>query len=38
MRMFGPGPFGFPRIAPKGGIKIGDAYFEEGTVLSVNPQ
>lgn len=36
--MFGPGPFGFPRVAPKGGIIIGSTHFEEGTVLSVNPQ
>ncbi|KAL9075851.1 MAG: hypothetical protein Q9157_003841 [Trypethelium eluteriae] len=38
LRMFGPGPFGFPRIASNGGITIGDRHFAEGTVLSVNPQ
>lgn len=25
------------RIAPKGGIDIGDCYFPEGTTLSINP-
>ncbi len=37
-RMFGPGPFGFPRVAPKGGITIGTRHFPEGTTLSINPQ
>ncbi|KAK0615337.1 cytochrome P450 [Bombardia bombarda] len=38
LRKFGPGPFGFPRVAPKGGIDIGGRHFPEGTILSVNPQ
>jgi cytochrome P450 len=38
MRMFGPSPFGLARVAPEGGITIGDTYFPKGTVLSINPQ
>ncbi|KAK7915176.1 hypothetical protein PG985_012879 [Apiospora marii] len=38
LRMFGPGPFQLPRIAPKGGITIGSRHFPAGTVLSINPQ
>ncbi|OTA81553.1 hypothetical protein M434DRAFT_380111 [Hypoxylon sp. CO27-5] len=37
LRMFGPGPFGLPRRAPKGGITIGNHHFPEGTILSINP-
>ncbi|KAJ5552488.1 hypothetical protein N7494_001866 [Penicillium frequentans] len=28
---------GYPRVAPSGGITIGDTFFAEGTILSVNP-
>ncbi|KAJ6110130.1 hypothetical protein N7486_002365 [Penicillium sp. IBT 16267x] len=28
---------GYPRVAPSGGITIGDKFFAEGTILSVNP-
>ncbi|KAF2728578.1 benzoate 4-monooxygenase cytochrome P450 [Polyplosphaeria fusca] len=38
MRMFGPSPFGLARVAPPGGLRIGDQYFPKGTVLSINPQ
>ncbi|KAG8159739.1 hypothetical protein KVR01_010376 [Diaporthe batatas] len=38
LRMFGPGPFQLPRVAPKDGITIGSKYFPAGTVLSINPQ
>lgn len=38
LRMFGPTPMGLPRVAPKGGINIGDTHFDEGTVLSVHLQ
>ncbi|KAJ0412965.1 cytochrome P450 [Aspergillus carlsbadensis] len=37
LRMFGPVPFGLARQAPEGGLKIGDRFFPEGTILSVNP-
>ncbi|KAL4907067.1 hypothetical protein BDW74DRAFT_190058 [Aspergillus multicolor] len=37
LRIFAPVPFGLARVAPKGGLKIGDRYFPEGTKLSVNP-
>ncbi|KAL4784109.1 cytochrome P450 [Aspergillus varians] len=37
LRMFGPVPFGLSRVAPKGGLQIGDRYFPKGTKLSVNP-
>ncbi|ETS73483.1 hypothetical protein PFICI_14429 [Pestalotiopsis fici W106-1] len=37
LRIFAPVPMGLPRVAPKGGVKIGGVFFPEGTVLSVNP-
>ncbi|KAF1810375.1 cytochrome P450 [Eremomyces bilateralis CBS 781.70] len=37
LRMFGPVPMGLPRIAPKGGLTIGDRTLPEGTIVSVNP-
>ncbi|KAL4789126.1 cytochrome P450 [Aspergillus venezuelensis] len=37
LRIFGPVPFGLARMAPKGGLRIGDSFFPEGTKLSVNP-
>ncbi|RDW58561.1 cytochrome P450 [Aspergillus mulundensis] len=37
LRIFAPVPFGLARVAPKGGLKIGDRFFPEGTKLSVNP-
>ncbi|KAF9870671.1 Pisatin demethylase-like protein [Colletotrichum karsti] len=37
LRIFGPVPMGLPRLAPKGGITIGDQHFPEGTTLSINP-
>ena len=37
LRYFPAVAFGFPRIAPKEGVTIGDRYFPAGTVLSVNP-
>lgn len=36
MRVFAPVPMGLPRVAPKEGIIIGDTYFPEGTILSIN--
>lgn len=36
LRVFGPVPQGLPRIAPPGGITIGDTFFPEGTILSIN--
>ncbi|KAL4755323.1 cytochrome P450 [Aspergillus terricola var. indicus] len=35
--VFGPVPFGLARVAPKGGLSIGERHFPEGTKLSVNP-
>ena len=37
LRVFGPVPMGLPRLAPKGGLTIGDTHFAEGTILSINP-
>ncbi|KAK8036583.1 hypothetical protein PG991_001720 [Apiospora marii] len=37
LRLFGPVTMGFPRVAPKGGITIGDQTFPEGTTLSIHP-
>ncbi|KAK8140038.1 hypothetical protein PG984_000104 [Apiospora sp. TS-2023a] len=37
LRLFGPVTMGFPRVAPKGGIAIGEQTFPEGTTLSVHP-
>ncbi|KAH8200810.1 hypothetical protein TruAng_005047 [Truncatella angustata] len=37
LRIFAPIPMGLPRVAPKGGVRFGDSFFPEGTILSVNP-
>ncbi|KAI1340026.1 cytochrome P450 [Xylariaceae sp. FL0016] len=37
LRIFGPVPMGLPRMAPKGGITIGDHFFPEGVTLSISP-
>ncbi|KAI4914601.1 hypothetical protein J4E90_004632 [Alternaria incomplexa] len=37
LRIFGPVPMGLPRIAPKGGLVIGDRIIPEGTIVSINP-
>ena len=37
LRYFPPVPFGFPRIAPREGVQVGDRFFPQGTVLSINP-
>ena len=37
LRIFAPVPMGLPRIAPKGGLVIGDRTIPEGTVVSVSP-
>lgn len=31
------GPWNLPRVAPPGGITIGEEHFPAGTILSVNP-
>ena len=36
LRVFGPVPMGLPRIAPKGGLVIGDRIIPEGTIVSIN--
>ncbi|KAL1961169.1 hypothetical protein VTO42DRAFT_3114 [Malbranchea cinnamomea] len=36
LRVFGPAPMGLPRIAPKGGLTIGDRTIPEGTIVSVS--
>jgi hypothetical protein len=36
LRVFGPVPMGLPRIAPKGGLTIGDRTIPEGTIVSIN--
>ncbi|OAX83728.1 hypothetical protein ACJ72_01908 [Emergomyces africanus] len=36
LRVFGPAPMGLPRIAPQGGLTIGDRTIPEGTIVSVN--
>lgn len=38
LRMFGPTPMGLPRVAPKGGVTIGERHFVKGTILSVHLQ
>lgn len=38
LRMFSPTTMGLPRMAPSGGITIGDRHFREGTILSVSSQ
>lgn len=35
--MFGPVPMQLPRIAPKGGLTIGNRTIPEGTIVSVSP-
>ncbi|CAO2654611.1 Nn.00g113440.m01.CDS01 [Neocucurbitaria sp. VM-36] len=37
LRVFGPVPMGLPRVAPKGGLTIGDRTLPEGTIVSVSP-
>ncbi|ETS81645.1 hypothetical protein PFICI_06647 [Pestalotiopsis fici W106-1] len=37
LRMFAPVSMGLPRVAPKGGIQIGDQHFPEGVTLTVSP-
>ncbi|KAB5580586.1 cytochrome P450 [Coniochaeta sp. 2T2.1] len=37
MRVFGPVPMGLPRVAPRGGVTVGDRTFPAGTILSINP-
>ncbi|KAI8943409.1 hypothetical protein NX059_001421 [Plenodomus lindquistii] len=37
LRIFGPVPMGLPRIAPKGGLTIGDRTIPQGTIVSVSP-
>lgn len=37
MRIFGPVPMGLGRIAPKGGLTIGDRTIPAGFIVSVNP-
>ncbi|KAI1073369.1 cytochrome P450 [Whalleya microplaca] len=37
LRILAPVPMGLPRVAPKGGVTIGDTTFPEGTTLSINP-
>jgi cytochrome P450 len=36
LRLFGPVPMGLPRIAPKGGLNIGDRTLPGGTIVSIN--
>lgn len=36
LRVFSPAPMGFPRVASKGGVTIGDTTFPEGVTLSIN--
>jgi cytochrome P450 len=37
LRIFSPVPMGLPRIAPEGGLTIGDRTLPEGTIVSINP-
>lgn len=37
LRVFAPIAAGLPRVAPKGGLNIGDTHFAEGVTLTVNP-
>ena len=37
LRMFGPTGTGLPRVVPKGGTKLGDRVFPEGTILAIHP-
>ncbi|KAB5566561.1 benzoate 4-monooxygenase cytochrome P450 [Coniochaeta sp. 2T2.1] len=36
MRVFGPASMGLPRVAPKGGLTIGDRTLPEGTIVSLS--
>ncbi|KAH8898560.1 cytochrome P450 [Thozetella sp. PMI_491] len=37
LRKFSPVSMGLPRVAPKGGVSIGDQFFPEGITLTVSP-
>ncbi|KAF4974568.1 hypothetical protein FZEAL_8540 [Fusarium zealandicum] len=37
LRVFGPVPMGLARVAPKGGLSVGDRTLPEGTIVSVSP-
>lgn len=37
LRVFGTNHMGLPRVAPVGGLTIGDRTFPAGTVLSIHP-
>ncbi|KAK8069631.1 benzoate 4-monooxygenase cytochrome P450 [Apiospora phragmitis] len=37
LRAFAPITMGLPRVAPKGGVTIGDTFFPEGVTLNVSP-
>ncbi|RYP56588.1 hypothetical protein DL769_009907 [Monosporascus sp. CRB-8-3] len=37
LRIFGPGSMGLPRVAPKGGVTVGDVTFPEGMTLTISP-
>ncbi|RYP51953.1 hypothetical protein DL768_002829 [Monosporascus sp. mg162] len=37
LRIFGPGSMGLPRVAPKGGVTVGDVTFPEGVTLTISP-
>ncbi|KAI0142065.1 cytochrome P450 [Pestalotiopsis sp. NC0098] len=37
LRIHAPVPMGLQRVAPKGGLTIGERIFPEGTTLSINP-
>ena len=37
LRIHNPVPMGLPRVAPKGGLTIGDKTLPEGTTVSVSP-
>lgn len=37
LRLFGPVPMTLPRLAPPGGLAIGNKHFPEGTIVSINP-
>lgn len=37
LRIHNPAPMGLPRVAPKGGLTIGDTTLPEGTTVTVSP-
>ncbi|KAK6854439.1 hypothetical protein PG995_009532 [Apiospora arundinis] len=37
LRMFAPISMGLPRVAPKGGVTIGNTFFPQGVTLNVSP-